>query len=209
MFPPVIFLILPLGFTTLRRMSSPYQADSADDNGIGGDGETETMFDRTRKKGVAKSEVTAPTAPAAPAAPTRWGEGSDGCDDAACSGFSEVEGWDGVIYQSSSEEKRNESDWVSSKIIKGRNSSTAPDASAGTDTGGDSGGGGGHQSYMGFLSPGVDTGWGARGGAEHSSSGTPPRNRRSPASSPGLTPLRGRRRRGWWRRRRDKYPTEN
>lgn len=34
-----------------------------------------------------------------------------------------------------------------------------------------------------------------------------PRTSRSPAGSPGLTPLRGRSRRGWWRRRRDSYPS--
>lgn len=45
------------------------------------------------------------------------------------------------------------------------------------------------------------------GGSVGEGQRTPPCTSRSPSGSPGLTPLRGRSRRGWWRRRRESYPT--
>lgn len=163
-------------------ISTPRQADSAG-GGVGGDGATKPILDDTRKE-------------------------SGDCNEAACCGFLEVEDLEDVIGQSccsKNKTKGDSSDGACSKTNESRNSSTAADASAlATDdtTSGDGGcsGGGGD------LSPSVDDGRGAWSGTGHR---TPPRTSRSPAGSPGLTPLRGRSRRGWWRRRRDKYPTAN
>lgn len=184
------------------------QADRVGDDGVGGHGAAKTLLGGNHTKGAQKSASTAATAPAAP---THWGEGGDNGDDEACCGSPEVEGLGGIITgQSSSGENTNEgSDGTSGKTNKILNPSSAPDAAASVaGTGGGRGGSGdsGDQGYMGSLSPGVDDGWGSWDGAGRR---TPPRTSRSPASSPGLTPLRGRSRRGWWRRRRDKYPTGN
>lgn len=148
---------------------------------------------------VPKSVSKAPTAPAGPVG---WSEG-DGCNYAAYHGCEEAEGLEGVKGQNSSNGKMDENnDGISSRTNKGRISLNAPDATAlAADTGGGSGGG---QSRV--VSPDVDNGWEAWNGGGH---GIPPRTSRSPARSPGLTPLRGRSRRGWWRRRRDSYPTDN
>lgn len=185
-------------------LCTPYQADGAGDND-GDDGAAKTLLDGTRKKGVAKSVEASPAEPAAPAAP--GGEESDDCDDVAWYGFLEIEGLEAVTGQSSSKNKRNKCrDGIRSKTNKkiGHSSTTADAVALATDTGGSSGGG--VQGYSNFLSPSGDDGSGVWDGTKQR---TPPRTSRSPAGSPGLTPLRGRSRRGWWRRRRDKYPTAN
>lgn len=150
------------------------------------------------------SASTVPAAPAAAISP--WGgRSNDRCDDdTAWYGFLDVKGSDGNIAQSRSEKINNnassDDEMISSKINNGRNFSSAPDAAASIADTVSGSGGGGDQNYVGSLAQdGVDNDWGSWGGRTTS---------RSPVISPGLTPLRGRSRRGWWRRRRDKFPVE-